>query len=304
MPVDTLLLDRGVVRSVVDVGELTEQLGLALLEYTGEGEPQRVRSALSSELTAMVLMPGIASGVPAYTVKVHAKSPSADEAIRGVMLLHDLPSGDLLAVIDSGWLTAQRTALTAAFVHDRLTSQLRGSTAIIGAGVQGTAVALALAHRRGGRFVIYDADQRRAFALQQVLGVSNADVAPSAEAAVRASSSAVTATWGREPVASIAALRRLNHVTVLGMDEPGKQELPPEVLGAATVYADDPALVRPIIHQTALPISAGLKDPETLASPSVYVAAGLPLLDCIAAWHVYQRARALGYGRSMDFRAS
>lgn len=242
MPTSTLILDRSAVQAAVDIGQLTTELGSALVEYTGEGDPQRLRSRLTTELTAMVQMPGLAVGVPAYTVKVHAKNPRADEAIRGVILLHDLPSGDLLAVIDSGWLTAQRTALSAAFVHDRLTAHSRGSTAIIGAGTQGTAVAHALARRSGGRFTIYDADRRRAVALQDALGTSNADVAPSAEEAIQASSSAVTATWGRAPVASMPALRRLDHITVLGMDEPGKVEVYPEILDTSTVYSDDPAL--------------------------------------------------------------
>lgn len=303
MPTDTLLLDRSTVQAVVDIEQLTEQLGSALVGYVGSGDPQRVRSQLSAELTAMVLMPGLADGVPAYTVKVHAKNPDADEAIRGLMLLHDLPSGALLAAIDSGWLTSQRTALTAAFVHDRLTSHSPGSTAIIGAGAQGMAAALALSRRRGGHFTIYDSDQRRALALQQALGVAHADVAPSSEAAVRASSSAVTATWGQDPVASMSALQRLNHVTVLGMDEPGKQELPPEFLNLATVYADDPALVRPIIRQPSLPISAALREDAPTARRSIYIAAGLPLHDCVAAWHVYQRARAMGRGQNVDFRA-
>ncbi|MDX2400270.1 hypothetical protein [Microbacterium algeriense] len=302
MPTDTLLLDRSTVQAVVDTDQLTEQLGSALVKYVGAGAPQRVRSRLSAELTAMVLMPGLADGVPAYTVKVHAKNPDADEAIRGLMLLHDLPGGALLAVIESGWLTAQRTALTAAFVHDRLTSHSPGSIGIIGAGAQGTATALALSRRRGGHFTIYDSDQRRALALQQALGAAHADVAPSSEAAVRASSSAVTATWGRRPVASTPALQGLDHVTVLGMDEPGKQELPPDFLNMATVYADDPALVRPIIRQTSLPISAALREDAPTAWPSVYIAAGLPLQDCVAAWHVYQRAGATGRGRNVDFR--
>ena len=60
--------------------------------------------------------------------------------------------------------------------------------------------------------------------------------------------SAMTATWGRRPVAEAAALAACEHITVLGMDEPGKRELPEETLAGATRYADDPALVLSLIH--------------------------------------------------------
>ena len=47
--------------------------------------------------------------MPAYTVKVHAKFPAEQPAIRGVLCLHDAATGDLLAVMDSTYLTAART---------------------------------------------------------------------------------------------------------------------------------------------------------------------------------------------------
>ncbi len=50
----------------------------------------------------MVLAPGLAPELPAYTVKVHAKNLGRRPALTGVICLHDLHSGDLLAVLDSG----------------------------------------------------------------------------------------------------------------------------------------------------------------------------------------------------------
>ena len=88
----------------VDLPRLAAELTEAL--RVGAEPGHRVRAAVTPDVTAMVLMPGI----PAYTVKVHAKNPSRSPAITGVICLHDL-SGDLLALIDSPGLTAVRTGL-------------------------------------------------------------------------------------------------------------------------------------------------------------------------------------------------
>ena len=55
-----------------------------------------------------MLFPGLAPDVPAYTVKVHAKFPAQEPAIRGVLCLHATQTGELLAVMDSTYLTAVR----------------------------------------------------------------------------------------------------------------------------------------------------------------------------------------------------
>jgi ornithine cyclodeaminase len=47
-------------------------------------EPQRARAPLHAEGTAMVLFPGTLPGIPAYTVKVHARFPGRSPAIQGV----------------------------------------------------------------------------------------------------------------------------------------------------------------------------------------------------------------------------
>ncbi|MFP2904742.1 ornithine cyclodeaminase family protein, partial [Pyxidicoccus sp. 3LFB2] len=82
--------------------------------------PQRTRVPLHAEGTALVLFPGSLPGIPAYTVKVHAKFPGQTPAIQGVVQLHDLATGGLLAIMDSGHLTAVRTGVAGALAADVL----------------------------------------------------------------------------------------------------------------------------------------------------------------------------------------
>jgi ornithine cyclodeaminase len=64
-----------------------------------------VRATVAEAGTATVLFPGTIAGLPAYTVKVHAKFAGQTPAIRGVLCVHDKDTGALLAIMDSTYVT-------------------------------------------------------------------------------------------------------------------------------------------------------------------------------------------------------
>lgn len=127
----TLLLTRSVIERLLDVDEALEVLRDGFRAAPAAGGPRsgpavfppsplRVRTDLPGPGTATCLMPGLLPGVPAYTVKVNAKFPAASPALRGVVCLHDLATGELLALADSATVTAWRTGLSAAMDADAL----------------------------------------------------------------------------------------------------------------------------------------------------------------------------------------
>ena len=132
----TLLLTRSEVEALIDPPTLVVELRDAFREYSTspESRAQRVRSSLGAQGTATVLFPGRVAGVPAYTVKVHAKFPAQRPAIRGVLCLHDVRTGDLLAVMDSTHLTAVRTGISGALAADVLACDGSDTVAVIGSG--------------------------------------------------------------------------------------------------------------------------------------------------------------------------
>jgi ornithine cyclodeaminase/alanine dehydrogenase-like protein (mu-crystallin family) len=89
--------------------------------------------------SGMLLAPGLVRGIPAYSVKVHAKFPASNPAIRGPLIVHDLTTGAPLAVMESSYLTALRTGLVGALGADLLARRDARTVAIIGAGAQGQA---------------------------------------------------------------------------------------------------------------------------------------------------------------------
>ena len=90
-----LLLTRSETEELIEPETLLADLPVAFRGYSLDRgvRAQRVHSTLPGPGTATVLFPGTAADIPAYTVKVHAKFPEQQPAIRGVLCLHDLQTG-------------------------------------------------------------------------------------------------------------------------------------------------------------------------------------------------------------------
>jgi ornithine cyclodeaminase len=148
---DTLILTRPEIAALVEpramLAELRAAFVAAALErpLPGLRVPAALPRPAPESASAMVLLPGAVAGLPAYTVKVHAKVPGGAPAIQGVIVLHDLATGHPLAILESTLLTALRTGLAGALGADALARPDASRVAIIGAGAQGVLQLEALA---------------------------------------------------------------------------------------------------------------------------------------------------------------
>src|SRR5260370_4755819 len=101
----TVLLTRSEVEPLLHLPALLSEIRQAFQAYSLERSipAQRVRSPLPGQDAkgAMLLFPGLLPGIPAYTVKVHAKFPSQRPAIKGVLLLHVLQPVTLSVILYS-----------------------------------------------------------------------------------------------------------------------------------------------------------------------------------------------------------
>src|SRR5262245_24735760 len=221
----TLLLTRSEVESLLDPASCLPLLRAAFVDYSASHgqRARRVRADLPGPGSATVLFPGTAPGIPAYTVKVHAKFPAEEPAIRGVLCLHSTRTGALLAIMDSTHLTAVRTGLAGALAAHVLARPEADTVAIVGAGVQGTHQLRSLAALRPLRAVrVFDTMPARAAAfareIDEELGMA-VDIADTAAASVRDAGIVLAATWAREPFLVRGMLAPGTHVTTLGADE-------------------------------------------------------------------------------------
>ena len=318
----TLLLTRSEVEALLDPAVLAPALRDAFRAYSAAGavRAERVRAALPGPGTATVLFPGVVAGIPAYSVKVHAKFPAEHPAIRGVLCLHDAETGALLALMDSTHLTAVRTGLAGAIAADVLARRDAATVAVVGAGAQGEHQLRALAMlRRLDRVAVYDtrAEHARAFArrLGEAIAVPVAASA-SLEDALRRADIVLVATWARTPFLGPALVRPGMHVTTLGADEPGKAEVAADVISGALFVCDDrelavrkgavggvgldAAVVDAELGEVLAGAHPGRTSPEEV---TVYGGVGLAFQDLVAAWLVYGAARARGVGRAVDLLA-
>jgi ornithine cyclodeaminase len=289
----TVVLTRSRVDSLVDAGQILEILREGFRAPVAHPPPLRIRTDLPGPGTATCLLPG----VPAYTVKTNAKFPGATPALRGVVCLHDLQSGELLALADSSSITSWRTGLAAALGTHLLAASGADTLGIVGAGAQASRTVAGLRHlRRWRRIVACDLDRTRAAALTPHVVACATDVAAEVDVVV-------LATWSRQPLLHASDVRPGQHLTTLGADEPGKIELSSDLLRAACVVVDDLALAA----QSGALGNAGL-DAGTAAGTlaevvqgtlsarnseetvTVYAPVGLPWQDLALTWALYQRA--------------
>jgi ornithine cyclodeaminase/alanine dehydrogenase-like protein (mu-crystallin family) len=154
--------------------------------------------------------------------------------VTGLVLLSDASDGSLVAVLDAGAVTAARTGAAAVLAAETLGRVGGGPAAVIGAGVNGRAVARTF-RARGRDVLVWDLDAERAAGVAEEVGGT---VASRREDALAADVVA-TVTPGREIVLGEGSLRPGQHASLVGADGPGKAEIAVEELARVHVFCDD-----------------------------------------------------------------
>ncbi|HEX5595512.1 MAG TPA: ornithine cyclodeaminase family protein [Micromonosporaceae bacterium] len=297
----TVVLTRSQVDQLIDVDEVLEILQKGFRAASAAQSPLRIRTDLPGPGTATCLMPGLLPDVPAYTVKVNAKFPGAVPALRGVVCLHDLGTGELLALADSASVTAWRTGLAAALGTHVLADPRAEVLGFVGAGAQARTTLAGLRRLRPwAHITACDLDPARARRLTPRVVADAAEVAVDADVIV-------LSTWSREPLLDATQVRAGQHLTTLGADEPGKRELSANLLEASRVIVDDlelaagtGALGNVGLDATAAAgtltevLRGDLAARPDDGRPSVYAPVGLPWQDLALTWALYRRAAAVG----------
>ncbi|HET6629502.1 MAG TPA: ornithine cyclodeaminase family protein [Woeseiaceae bacterium] len=159
-------------------------------------------------------------------------------------LLLDAHSGDPLALVEANHLNGMRTAAADALAVRHLARPDADTLAVIGCGAQALyeIEAISLVHPLR-RVLAAGRSQERTLGFAETLRARlDLEVECSdAEEAVRAAGIVVTATPATRPVLRAGWVRPGTHVSAMGADDAGKQELEVELLAAADLYVDWPA---------------------------------------------------------------
>ena len=177
---------------------------------------------------------------PYFAAKVNANFPGNPRlglpTIQGVVYLCDASNGGPLAVMDSGSITALRTAAASAVAAKHLALQDCETALICGCGGQARAQLNALLEVRKPKQVLaYDQDAGKAAAFAR-----DADVTPVDDLATAAGKSQIIITCTTAPRYFLTRemVRPGTFIAAVGADSENKQEIDPRLLAAAKVVTD------------------------------------------------------------------
>jgi ornithine cyclodeaminase len=238
------------------------------------------------------------------------------DAHQGTVTLFDGENGIPTAILDAAAVTEIRTAAVTAVATRELARSGAATLAILGAGVQARSHLVAMPEFTTVR--VYAPTTQRAEAVAAT--DPRAEVAPSAEDAVRGADVVVVATSSREPVLRHAWLSPGMHVNAVGASSPTTSEIEVETVAASALFCDSRESLRneakeyrDALEQGAIPpgdghvraelgevlagVRAGRSDDEEL---TMFRSLGVAIEDLAAAQVAVAVARARGIGTEVE----
>lgn len=205
-------------------------------------------------------------GLPGFAVKLSPgffDNPTRGlPSTSGLMVVLSSQTGRVQAVLlDNGYLTDVRTAAAGGVAAKHLSRPDAGRAAIFGAGLQARMQLQALRLVRPiTEAVIWARDPQKAQALAAEMSGDGlaARAEPDPEKAAAFADVIVTTTPASQPILRADWLRPGQHVTAMGSDQPGKNELDPLCLDRADLYVADRVSQTRLMGELRAALAAGL----------------------------------------------
>jgi alanine dehydrogenase len=242
---EMLLLEHDDIAGILAPEDIIEALRAALLEQSkGMVQvPARTTVDSSSGHGWLRMMPASLNGSQVMGFKAMHSTPGV--GVGYYVALYDLPTGELLAEMDADWLTAQRTAATAAVGIDMLCVKAVRSVGILGSGEQARSMLVAASKvRQLPKVKVFSPTRanREAFAdrMGRELGLDIAPVDGAEEAVVGCDLLLSVYRAGGEPLVSADWIGPGMHISAASSVRPSARELHDQVWRkASTVAVDD-----------------------------------------------------------------
>jgi alanine dehydrogenase len=324
----TLLLSRSDVAAVLDLDSCIAAVEAGFRAHAEGGAlgPSSL-SVLTQGGGFHVKAAGLVQTQSRFAAKTNANFPGNPAryglpTIQGVIVLCDSDNGRLLAIMDSIEITIQRTAAATAVAARYLARPDSNVATVCGCGAQAAAQIRALARILPlKRVQTFDCEPTRAEALAAELARDpglKAETVRDLGTALKQSDVVVTCTPSKLPYVGPDKIRPGAFVAAVGADSPVKSEIEPTLMAAATVVVDlldqcaeygdlhhaieACVMTRADVHAELAEIVAGRKPGRRRTDEiTLFDSSGTALQDVAAATLVYDRARAGGQGRTIDF---
>ena len=229
------------VRAALPMAACIDAVEGAFVAYSsGEAElPSVIHLDVPEARGEIHVKAGHIHGAPAYAVKVASGFYAADPpAIDGLVVVFDAATGAPVAfLLDGGYVTDTRTGAAGGVAARWLAPEHATVVGVVGTGIQARRQVEALRCVRDVTEVrVWGRDADRASAAASDVG---GVIAPTVREAVDAADVVITCTASTEPLVRAEWIAPGTHITAVGSDGAGKQELDPELLRRADMLVVD-----------------------------------------------------------------
>ena len=241
-----LLLSQNDVRQAISMREAIDSVETAYIQaYQGKANtPLRTQIDCPKAGGTMLFMPASMEELEGIGIKVVSVFPGNSSlgkpTISAVMLLSDPQTGEPLAFMDAGFLTALRTGAGSGVATRHLARKDARKAAVFGAGTQAVRQLEAVLEERDIQDVsVFDINAQRAQAYVQECGKElsrfkvNLSVADSSQEAVADADVIIAATTSSTPVFSGQDIKPGVHINGIGSFKPDMQEIDETVISRA-----------------------------------------------------------------------
>ncbi len=235
-------------------------------------------------------------------------------------LLFDPATGRAAALVSANYLTGIRTGAASALATSCLAREDAGVLGIIGTGGQSSHQLAATARVRNlTRVHGWDVDAGSAARFRETveaLGLEYVEETE-AEAVARASDVIVTVTPSQRPILQKSWIKAGTHISAMGADTKGKQELDPGLVAAARLFVDEAAqavtigefqhaFAAGLIDHAALTplghvLNSTAKGRQTADEVTIFDGTGVALQDLVVADLARRKALGNGAGIEVDY---
>jgi ornithine cyclodeaminase/alanine dehydrogenase-like protein (mu-crystallin family) len=322
-----LVLDRQNVEALLDIRSAIDLVDTAMKALSRGETRQLLRRLLPLPGTSGVIgdMPGALTAGSTFGLKCVAVLPAAtpgQPSHQGAVLLFEPGSGEPVALIEAGILTAIRTAAATASATRYLARPSARVLGLLGAGEQAHwHVPALLAVRPFERILVWARDPGRAASFAHAMSAQHrVACVPVRNAADAAAADVVcTLTSAREPVLRGGWLREGAHVNLVGSSSIVPCEADEVCVARSSYFVDWEESARAQASEFRRALDAKvITDAHLLgeigavalgripgrrsdSEITLYKSLGVIAQDLICGWHVYQRALAEGVGQQVKF---
>lgn len=318
-----LLLTRSDVESVLQMADCIDAMEKAFSELANGTAKLPLRINIMAPKGLAAYMPAYLQGMDALACKVVTayKGNPKDynlPTILGKVLLQDPNTGDVISIMDGGFLTAMRTGAASGLATKYLAREDKGQVAgIFGAGIQAETQLWAVYEARSlSKALVYDIDPQYAYKFAQKMGQKlGIPIEPvrSSDAILEADI-ICAATTATTPILNGEKIKTGSHINGIGSHMPKARELDTATIKRSLLIADsregclaeagdiiipiqEGAITQDFIHAELGEIVTGKAQGRTSPDQiTLFKSVGLAIQDAATAKLVYDKAKEMGVG--------